>query len=353
MQEIDYLAQNNMKFVFFILSFILSFILTPVSKAIANRTGVIDVPKDERRVHSKPIPLLGGLAIFISVMVFTPFIVNDYKEMAGIMLGGIIIFITGVVDDAKDLNPKLKFLLQIVAASVACYFGVRIDFLTNPTNTSDMINLSSYIAVPISIFWIVGITNTINLIDGLDGLSSGLTAISAISFSIIASRNGNYEMTLLSLVLAGTCLGFLPYNFNPASIFVGDSGAMFMGFMLACISIQAVIKSTAALSMIIPILGIAIPILDTSFAIIRRFINGKKIFIADKGHVHHRLLAKGYSQRQTVLILYLISIVYSALGILISRESAVNSLIITILIFIATIVVAWHTGFFKIKEEEK
>ncbi|NLM06619.1 MAG: undecaprenyl/decaprenyl-phosphate alpha-N-acetylglucosaminyl 1-phosphate transferase, partial [Tissierellia bacterium] len=275
------------------------------------------------------------------------------REIIGIMTAGTIIFVTGVADDAKDLNPKLKFLLQIVAASVACYFGVRIDFLTDPTNTSDVINLSTYISIPISIFWIVGITNTINLIDGLDGLSSGISAISAISFSVIAAENGNVEMTFLSLVLAGACLGFLPYNFNPASIFVGDSGAMFMGFMLACISIQAVIKSTAALSMIIPILGIAIPILDTSFAIIRRFVNGRKIYIADKGHVHHRLLDKGYSQRQTVLILYLISIIYSGIGILLSRTNAVNSLIITIIIFIATVGVAWRTGFFEMKEEEK
>lgn len=300
---------------------IMSYLLTPVVIKIAHHVGAIDVPKDDRRVHKKPIPRLGGLGIFISVVLCLMFFVDmPVEKILSIMVGAMIIVFVGFIDDIKPLDAKYKFLVQILAAVVVIYGGIRIrtfQLIFTGANQIVFSNIFSYI---ITVFWIVGITNTINFIDGLDGLTGGISTISALTMTYIALYNGRIEVALISLILAGACLGFLPYNFNPARIFMGDTGSLFIGFMLAVISIEGTIKSAVALTVITPILALGIPIFDTSFAILRRLKNGVAPWKPDKGHLHHRILELGYGQKKTVLSLYLINILFAVTVIFVMNK---------------------------------
>lgn len=333
----------------FLLAFVLSFLATPMMRSLALRFGIMDEPGANRRIHRKPIPFLGGGAIFLSVILSGLFLFPMCRESIGALLGGTIIFLVGLTDDIFDLKAKTKFFIEIVAAALVCYFGIGIDLLSNPLS-GGVIRLSAWISAFLTIFWIVGVTNTVNLIDGLDGLSSGVSMISALTFAVIAYRMGNREMVLLSLVVAGACMGFLPFNFNPASIFMGDAGALFLGFMLAVISIQGVMKNSAAIALLAPILGISVPIFDTTFAIFRRWMNGQKISSADRGHLHHRLLDKGYSQRKAVIILYSVSAFYGVLAILLSNIRATYSFYVAAGVLLCTVIGAWKLGIFKKKD---
>ena len=335
----------------FILSAVLGFIFTPVARFFALKFSVLDIPKDLRRVHIKATPLLGGVAVYFAALISVIIFVKKAPSVIGILLGGTLMVLIGVWDDKKDLSAKVKFLFQIIAAVIAFAFGVRIDFLTNPFGGEALLNLRLTVSFLITVFWIVGITNTINIIDGLDGLSSGISVISLLTFAFISGKMGNPEMALMSLAGAGAALGFLPYNFNPASIFLGDGGALFLGFLLATISVEGAMKSSALVTLSIPVLGIAVPIFDTAFAIIRRVKNGKKIYAADKGHLHHRMLARGYSQRATVLILYAISIGYSLLAVLMKHLRSLNALYLAVAIFVLTILAALKMGIFKKKDD--
>ena len=301
----------------FIVATLISLGATPIVRQLAFKIGAVDVPKDDRRVHKKAMPLMGGLAIFaaviISVLIFLPL----DKTTFSILLGGTLIVISGIVDDLKDMSPKVKLLFQILAGVVLIIGGVKVDFITNPFNGESTLLYLRWLSVPITLFWIVGITNTVNLIDGLDGLAAGVAMISSISLMLVASKFGYTEITILSAIVAGACLGFLPFNFNPAKIFMGDTGALFLGFMLAAISIEGVMKSVATIAVIVPILILGVPIFDTTFAIFRRLLNGQSIMAADKGHLHHRLLNKGFTQRKTVLILYDISSTFGLFAVLI------------------------------------
>ena len=292
----------------FFVAAVISMFMTPISKKIAIKVGAIDIPKDERRIHKKPIPLLGGLAIYtatmISILIFLPM----NKSLLSIIIGGTIIFISGIIDDKKNLSAKTKLIFQLLAAVVLILGDVKIDFITNPfSRTSTLLYLKGF-SIPLTIFWVVGITNTLNLIDGLDGLAAG-----------VANRFGYIEITIISAILAGSCLGFLPYNFNPAKIFMGDTGALFLGFMLSVVAIEGVMKSVATIAIVVPIIILGLPIFDTTFAIFRRLLNGRPIMEADKGHLHHRLLQRGLTQRQTVLILYLISAVFGFAAVIIAK----------------------------------
>lgn len=319
----------------FFIPFILSYLLTPIAKKLAYKFGAIDVPKDERRVHSKPIPRLGGVAIYLATIITLLILAPKNTTTYAILLGGSIIAITGMIDDIKPMPAKLKLILQILAAVVVVVGGITIDSITIPASTR-MVDLKMF-AIPITIFWIVGITNTLNLIDGLDGLSAGVSGISSLSFFFIAlnvaSRLDNPQLMafpiLMALVVAGSAFGFLPHNFNPARIFMGDTGSLFLGFMLSVIAIEGAMKSIAAI--LIPLLVLGLPIFDTTFAIIRRYVNKKPIMEADRGHLHHRLLDKGFSQKQTVLVLYAISLLLGTSGILFSHLSiGVGILVLTI-----------------------
>ncbi len=232
------------------------------------------------------------------------------------IFGATVIVIGGFIDDKYDIKPWCKLLFQILAALILIYFGIRITIITNPvSNIYQYIHIGMF-SIPLTIIWVVGITNAMNLIDGLDGLAAGIALIASVTLSIIAILNGRNEAAIVTIIFAGSILGFLPYNFNPASIFMGDTGAQLLGFMLAAISIEGAIKSAAVFPIAVPILAFGIPIYDTLFAVIRRKINGKPIMSADKGHLHHRLLDMGLNQKQAVLIMYVISAILGSFSII-------------------------------------
>lgn len=337
----------------FFIPLILSYFLTPVAKKLAYKFGAIDVPKDDRRVHKEPIPRLGGLAIYLSTVISLLILAPKSVTMLTILAGGSIIAISGMIDDIKPISAKFKLLFQIVAAIVVVVGGTKIDFVTIPISNT-ILDLK-LLAIPITIFWIVGITNTLNLIDGLDGLSAGVSGISSLSFFFIAinmaARLEDPKLMalpiLMSLVVAGSAFGFLPHNFNPARIFMGDTGSLFLGFMLSVIAVEGAMKSIAAI--LIPLLVLGLPIFDTTFAIVRRFANKKPIMEADKGHLHHRLLDKGLSQKQTVLVLYTMSILLGVSGILFSHLS----IGIGLLVLVIVIALLFNTARIGTKSDEK
>ena len=309
----------------FCIAAIVAFLMTPVAKRVAKIIGAIDVPKDARRVHTKPIPRLGGLAIFMgytaSRLVLGQLDILPYGEnFLPIMAGALVIILMGMVDDSKGVSAKTKFMIEMMIAVFLIGAGVRIDFLSlgNLAGDTAPYFYYDYLLFPLTAIWIVGITNTVNLIDGLDGLSCGVSGIASIALFAVASLFVGQDLIYpqvmaTTAVLAGAAFGFLPFNFNPAKIFMGDTGALFLGYMLAVVSIQGVMKSITVLWIILPILILGLPIFDTFFAIVRRMVNKRPIMEADKGHLHHRLLDLGLNQKQTVLILYGIT---GGLGIL-------------------------------------
>lgn len=334
----------------FLLAFFASIFMSPVAIRLAPKIGAVDIPKDGRRMHTKPMPRFGGLAIFCGTMLslvaiqfrFADKLESQLIEMGatwngvspnaiiGIILGGALIYLLGVIDDLKNLPAKLKFVAQMLIACVPFYFGVRINFITNHFGETFGVGGShSYftgaVCFIITIIWITGITNTVNLIDGLDGLAGGVASISSLCLAYIQYIHGSYIPALGMLALAGGTLGFLPYNFHPAKIFMGDGGSLFLGFMLANLSIVGPAKSATVLALIIPILVLGIPIFDTAFAILRRLVNHRPIMEADKGHLHHRLMNAGLGQRRTVLTIYGISGVMGVSAVLFSRDLFVES----------------------------
>lgn len=304
----------------FLLAFITAFVITPYTIRLAQKVGAVDYPND-RRINKKPMPRLGGLAVIAGFMVSAIYLIITMsiekkvnfaedglnRKLIGCLLGAIILGITCYIDDVKDIKPLVKLAGQVIAAIVVVSSGVLIDNFTIPFKENNVM-LNEVFSFVLTVGWIVGITNAINLIDGLDGLSSGITLISCISLLIIFALN---ESPLIAIILitalAGAIVGFLPYNFNPAKTFIGDVGSNFMGFAIAVISILGVAKTYTAIVIIAPIIVLALPIFDTLWAIVRRIVKTKSIkgvFKADKGHLHHRLMAKGYTQKQAVLILY-------------------------------------------------
>ncbi|MBQ2327977.1 MAG: undecaprenyl/decaprenyl-phosphate alpha-N-acetylglucosaminyl 1-phosphate transferase, partial [Oscillospiraceae bacterium] len=286
---------------------IISFAATPLVKLLAQRMGVMDVPKDNRRMHTVPIPRMGGLAIFLAFfLAVLAFSKGIDRLLSAILLGAVVIVILGVFDDKFALQAKFKLLVQIAAACIVVFYGnCRIERLTNPFGSS----LYSYwdlgwLSYPITIIWIVALTNAVNFIDGLDGLACGVSCISAVSMLVIALVVSDTRVAIVMAALAGACLGFVPYNFNPAKIFMGDTGSTFLGFILATTSIQGLFKAYAAISFAVPFLILGLPIFDICFAVIRRVAHHKSPMEADRGHIHHRLIDMGFSQKQTVAIAY-------------------------------------------------
>ena len=285
-------------------------VLTPVARRLAVRLNAIDVPED-RKVHEKTTPTLGGLAIYAGLMIgIGVYVLFGDKavssDLLGVVIGASIIVLFGTIDDIRGLSPLPKLFGQVLGAGVLVIMGVQIQNLHIPG--TPLVSLSPELSVVISLVWVVAFINIINLIDGLDGLAAGITCITAFSMFYYATQTGVggafVDAALISIVMAGACLGFLRYNFNPASIFMGDSGSMLLGFLLGAVTIQGVLKSIAAVALVVPLLALAIPILDTGMAITRRLRRGKPVTHADKEHIHHRLLNMGHSQRQAVLLLY-------------------------------------------------
>ena len=298
----------------FMLSFITSFVCVPMTIRLAKKVGAIDYP-NERRVNVKPIPRIGGIAVIMGFLVAVIFLIttmaiqgdlnleeeNMKMKLIGFLLGAIVLGSAALFDDIKNLKPWMKFLAQLVAAGIVVGFGVRIDSFGNA-------EIPLWASITITIFWIVGIINAINLIDGLDGLSSGISLISCMCLLIIFATNFSPVVSIILVTaLAGSITGFLPFNIHPAKTFIGDVGAQFLGYALAVIAIFGVAKTVTLFVLIAPILILGLPIFDTAFAIVRRIVKGKSIkavFQADRGHLHHRLMDKGFTQKQAVTILY-------------------------------------------------
>lgn len=333
----------------FIIATLISFIATPLVKKLAIKVGAVDVPKDNRRIHKKPMPHMGGLAIFAGVIIAILIFLPLDKSIISVLLGGFVIAIGGVIDDLWDLSPKYKFLFQILAGVILIFGGIKIEFITNPFAENTTLIYLEWLSIPVTLFWVVGITNTLNFIDGLDGLSAGVAMIASLSLMVVAGELGYTQIIILSAAVAGACLGFLPFNFNPAKIFMGDTGALFLGFMLAVISIEGVMKSVATIAIIAPILILGVPIFDTTFAILRRLINGQSVAVADKGHLHHRLLNRGFSQRKAVLILYAISAGFGIIAILVSQANSKQAIYVALGMVIISILVGVRIGIFDKK----
>ncbi|MBQ7793590.1 MAG: undecaprenyl/decaprenyl-phosphate alpha-N-acetylglucosaminyl 1-phosphate transferase [Clostridia bacterium] len=342
----------------FLLSFVLSLATTPLAKRVAYIIGAVDIPRDSRRMHKRPIPRCGGLAIIFgfmaSVLCFGP----PTRGLAATMIGAGIIAIMGVVDDCKNLDAKLKFVIQIIAALIVVYGGdFKIEVMTNPNIFSD----SPYIVFPwwlsgiVTVLWVVFITNAVNFIDGLDGLAAGVSAIMSVSLVFIAMRSGEYSVAVMGTALMGACFGFLPFNFNPARIFMGDTGSTFLGFMLASLSIQGVFKSYAIISFAVPLLILGLPLFDAMFAMFRRILKGQNPMTADRGHLHHRLIDMGFSTKQSVFILYAISGVLGITAVLLAEKGTLMALgtLCAVLIFIVLETTMGKTSNKNTKVEEE
>ena len=333
----------------FLLGLVTAFVVTPFSMRIAKKYGAIDVPND-RRVNKKPLPRLGGIAVIAGFFVSTIYLLISmsiegklvlfeedmlWLKLVGFFVGIIILGITCFIDDTKGIHSLTKLIVQIVAALIVVACGIRIENFEIPflNGQAELNIVLSYI---ITVCWIVGVTNAINLIDGLDGLSSGISLISCISLLIIFTLNGSPLIAIVLITaLGGAISGFLPYNFNPAKTFIGDTGSNFLGFSLAVISILGVAKTYTALVLIAPIIVLALPLFDTLFAIFRRIKNGKSlkaVFKADKGHLHHRLMQKGYTQKQAVFILYGITATFGMFAVVLLDSGVWKALSFAILV---------------------
>ncbi len=314
-----------------VVAFVFSCASTPLVKHLAIKWKAIDVPKDGRRMHKSPIPRLGGLAIIFGFVVSMVCFGIMTREVISILIGAMIIAVMGIVDDIKALDAKPKFLIQIVAAAIVVIGGdMKIKAFTNPLmwSNSAYVIFPEWLSVIISILWIVFITNSVNFIDGLDGLAAGVSAIMSVSLVFIATQLGEYYVAVIGVALMGACFGFLPYNFNPAKIFMGDTGSTFLGFILASLSIIGVFKSYAVISFAVPLLIMGLPLFDALFAMIRRVSKGQSPMQADRGHLHHRLIDMGFSQKQSVFILYIISGILGLSAIVLAESGSLRAMLL-------------------------
>ncbi len=324
----------------FAVGFLISFASTPTVISLARKINAIDVPKDSRRIHKKPTPLIGGLAIFYGFIISVLCFATMERELMGILIGAVIMVTVGIIDDMRDLNAKVKLLFQIIAAAIVIYFGVDIQYVANPLANwfgPQYVNLGLW-SIPITMIWIIGVTNAINLIDGLDGLAAGVSSIASVALLSMTLLSQNVNAAIVTAALAGAGFGFLPYNFNPAKIFMGDTGSTFLGFVLATISIQGVMKTYAVVSIAVPVLILGLPIFDTLFAIIRRILKRKPIMSPDRGHLHHRLLDMGFSQKQTVTILYTLTSILCLTAVVMALKGALRGLILVLAVVVILIV---------------
>ena len=283
-------------------AFVIVVLLTPAVGGMARLLGAVDRP-DSRRLNRRPIPRLGGLAIFLGIIVPSLAFLDLSGETRGVLLGAAVATVVGAVDDFRGLSPPTKLAGQVCAAAIPVAFGVWIDHFTFPF--IGVVDVPAWLGVPVSIFWIVAVMNMVNFLDGLDGLAAGVCAIAGTTFAILALSLGKADPAILSAIVAGSCLGFLRHNFFPARIFMGDSGALCLGFILASVSIQGLLKTASTVVLLLPLLVLAVPILDTSFVVAKRLKHGQPIYGADRSHLHHRFLNIGFSQRRAAVTMWL------------------------------------------------
>ena len=321
-------------------AFLVALILTPVVRNLAVRMGAVDDPKKDRdpsrRMHKQAIPRMGGLAIVLGFLLSTLIFVPLSTQLKGALLGSVVIVVLGIFDDIYDLRARFKLAVQIIAALIAVFTGNVIENLSNPNIfSSNPYWHLGILAVPITVIWIVAMTNAVNLIDGLDGLACGVSSISSLTLLVIALLVGEPEVALIVAALAGGCLGFLPYNMNPAKIFMGDTGSTFLGYILAVISIQGLFKWYTLISFVVPFLLFGLPIFDTCFAFIRRIAHGQSPMHPDRGHVHHRLIDMGFSQKQAVAVLYVITAILGLSAVVLTTSGAVKAMLLLFALFAA------------------
>ncbi len=347
----------------FLLAFITAFVITPYTIKLAKKVGAVDSPKDERRINKKVMPRLGGLAVIAGFLVSIIYLLTImgiegsinlgeeqyYLKLVGFFLGALVIIIVCFIDDLKGISPLVKLAGQIIAAILVIKSGIIIEHISIPfLETDELMELNKVFSTMLTLGWIVGITNAINLIDGLDGLSSGISLISCLSLIIIFSLNGSPLIAIIMITaLAGALTGFLPFNFNPAKTFIGDTGSNFLGYSLAVISILGIAKTYTLIVIVAPLIVLALPVFDTLFAIIRRLIKGKSlkaVVMPDKGHLHHKMLKKGFTQKEAVLILYGISATFGMFAIVL-LESGIWKALSFALIVVAVIALGYKNIF--------
>ena len=338
-----------------VVAFLICYLMTPQVKRFAESVGAIDEP-NERRINILPIPRMGGLAIFTGFVFSSLLFVDMSMPVMGLLLGAVIIAVMGALDDILSLNPWIKLAGQILASLVAIRCGIVFDAISNPgfLKAGETIYIG-WLSIPLTVLWIVLCTNAVNLIDGLDGLAVGVSAISSASMmvvSLLVPFLGDSSVPLLLACLTGACVGFMPYNMNPAKIFMGDVGSQFLGFVLSCVSIMGMFKFHAIITFLVPLLALAVPLFDTIFAIIRRILRGQSPFQADRGHIHHRLLALGMNQKQVVAILYGVSAVLGFFAVLIAGPGTAVRIVCVAAAFLVSITV-WLFVFRKSTTEAK
>lgn len=316
----------------------------PLAVRLAYRIGAIDEP-GVRKIHTRPMPRIGGMAVYLGFL--AGFIVAavsfDLPQCyLGLLAGGSLIFALGAIDDTRGLSPSIKLCGQILAALSVIPFGIEIPFITHPFKEG-LLYLGFW-SIPVTIFWIVAVTNAVNLIDGLDGLAAGVGCIGAVTLATVAALVGDKIAVLPALVLGAALLALLPFNFYPARIFLGDCGAMLIGFVLACGAVIGVAKTATVVTLVTPAVILGIPLFDTFFAILRRYKNGHRIFHADRDHLHHRLLVIGLSHRGAVLVVYVISAVLGLSAILLTYLTTAQAALLLFGIVTGLLIFANRTG---------
>lgn len=320
-----------MVFFVFMMCVLISLAITPLVKKLAIAIGAVDKP-NYRKVHESIMPRMGGVAIFISFMIGLFLLKPQSPFNLAIVIGGVIIIITGVLDDRFELSAKVKLGGQLLAALVVVlYGGVKMEFITLPFGGEMEFG---FLSIPLTLLWIVGITNAINLIDGLDGLAAGVSSIALLTISLMAFMKGDMYVMSMALLVLGSTVGFLRYNFHPAKIFMGDTGALFLGYIIAVLSLLG-FKNITVISLIIPIIILGVPISDTFFAIVRRKVNKQPLSAPDKSHLHHCLLRMGYTHKQTVIIIYAIASMFGLAAVIFSMATIWGAFIMIAVIVIA------------------
>jgi len=340
----------------FILSLLCGAILTPLVRRLAHRFGVLDHARSSRKIHGKPIPRLGGIAIVIAfyvplvgLLIFQSGVgqlfLAEREHVIGLFAGGAAIAALGLYDDLRGANAWKKFLVQFLVAGLLFKLGFRIDALGNPFG--ETLSLG-WLSAPFTIFWIVGVINALNLIDGLDGLAGGVALVAVTTTFLLSMQRGHPLMMLFTSALAGAIIGFLFYNFNPASIFMGDTGSMFLGFVLSTTAIQTNQKSSTAVAVLIPGIALGLPIMDTLLAIGRRALRGRPLFQADKEHIHHRLIAAGLTHRQAVLVLYGFCVVLGTGAFILTFASSGQTALLLVVLALVAFVFLRSLGFMRL-----
>ena len=321
-----------------LLTFCVAIVTTPLTIILAKRWDIVDMPNN-RKVHKTPIPTIGGVPIYISFIVGLLIADPFEPEIKPIVIGGGVLLLLGLIDDVVDLKAWIKLLVQIFVAGIVVYYGIMIDFISPFGYLIEF----GFWSIPVTIIWVVGITNAFNLIDGLDGLSSGVAVIALTTIGFISILQGNIFIMLICVILIGSLLGFLVYNFHPAKIFMGDNGALLIGYIISVVSLLG-FKNITLISLFFPLVILGVPFIDMFFAVIRRYKKGVSIVGADKEHLHHKLIKLGFSHRQTVILIYTIAIMFSAASIVLYHSTNWGVLIIFVLLLITIQLIVEMTG---------